>query len=74
MKTKEMIEMNNELRKNLNGENKIFYENLLLYLRIEGFARDENKIETHLLMILQDILEAQNDGIAAETYFGKIQR
>ncbi|KAA8324429.1 hypothetical protein FE407_07430 [Leuconostoc carnosum] len=71
MKTKEMIEMNNELRKNLNGENKIFYENLLLYLRIEGFARDENKIETHLLMILQDILEAQNDGIAAETYFGK---
>lgn len=71
MKTKEMIEMNNELRKNLNDENKIFYENLLLYLRIEGFSRDENKIETHLLMILQDILEAQNDGITAETYFGK---
>jgi len=71
MKTKEMIEMNNELRKNLNEENKIFYENLLLYFRIEGFTRDENKIETHLLMILQDILEAQNDGITAETYFGK---
>lgn len=60
MKTKEM---NNELRKNLNDENKIFYENLLLYLRIEGFSRDENKIETHLLIILQDILEAQNDGL-----------
>lgn len=66
-----MIESNNLLRENLNAENKVFYENLLLYIRIEGFARDEHKIETQLLSILQDILEAQNDDVSAADYFGK---
>ncbi|ADG40459.1 MULTISPECIES: membrane protein [Leuconostoc] len=71
MKTKEMTEANNLLRESLNKENKVFYENLLLYIRIEGFARDEHKIETQLLSILQDILEAQNEGVSAAGYLGK---
>lgn len=68
---KEIIEANNLLRENLNTENKAFYENLLLYIRIDGFARNEHKIETQLLSILQDILEAQGEGVSAADYFGK---
>ena len=50
---------------------KNFYENILVYIRIEGLTRDENKMEVQLLNILQDIIDAQNDGLTAEEYFGK---
>lgn len=71
MKTSEMIEANNQLRVQLNTKNKNFYENILVYIRIEGLTRDENKMEVQLLNILQDIIDAQNDGLTAEEYFGK---
>lgn len=71
MKTSEMIEANNQLRVQLNTKNKNFYENILVYIRIEGLTRDENKMEVQLLNILQDIIDTQNDGLTAEEYFGK---
>ena len=71
MNIKKMITQNNQLREKLTNENKVYYENLLLYLRFEGIIRDEEKIEAFLLEVLQDILLAQQDGISAKSYFGK---
>ncbi len=71
MKKQEMIDKNNQLREQLTSENKVFYENLLLYLRFKGVMRDETALESQLLAILQDILDAQADGIKAADYFGQ---
>jgi len=71
MKTNEMIAENNRLRELLTIENKVYYENLLLYVRLEGMMRDERKIESFLLEVLQDMLAAQKDGVSAKAYFGK---
>ncbi|KRL02397.1 hypothetical protein [Liquorilactobacillus capillatus] len=71
MKKSEIIDKNNQLRKQLNSTNEKFYENLLLYVRFKGVTRDEYAVESQLLTILQDILDAQGDGINAEQYFGK---
>ncbi|WP_349582651.1 hypothetical protein [Leuconostoc citreum] len=43
MNIKKMITQNNQLREKLTNENKVYYENLLLYLRFEGIMRDEEK-------------------------------
>lgn len=71
MKTSELIEKNNELRKLLNPENEQFYSDFLVYTRLKAFKQDEFKIETILLEILNDILDAQDEGISAAQYFGK---
>lgn len=67
----QMIEQNNQLREQLTDENKIYYEQLLLYIRTAGLFYDDEEIETLLLQILQDILSAQSDGQTAEVFFGK---
>lgn len=67
----EMIEKNNELRDKLTPENKKYYEKILLYIRFKGLFGDDEMIETALLNILYDLLNAQESGISAEGYFGK---
>lgn len=71
MKAEKLAEKNAELQKQLNTENEEYYGDLLVYLRSHSILRDEKKIEEMLLVILQDILEAQQDNIAAEEYLGK---
>lgn len=71
MKTTQMIEENNQLRRRLNAQNRTYYEDLLLYIRFESISRDEAKIESFLLDVLQDIIAAQKDGLSAVDYFGK---
>lgn len=71
MKNSELIKTNRQLQKSLNSENAKFYNDLLLYTRYQSIGRDEQVIETQLLGILQDLLEAQNDQMSAEQYFGK---
>ncbi|AYW47834.1 hypothetical protein C7K38_05375 [Tetragenococcus osmophilus] len=71
MTTKEIIAENNNLQYFLTKPNKKYYENLLVYVRAMSLFRDEQTSEQLLLEILQDILEAQNDGRTAEEYFGK---
>ncbi|MFI3914261.1 hypothetical protein VBG69_08655 [Carnobacterium maltaromaticum] len=66
-----LIKQNNELRENLTKENKVFYEDLLVYMRTAGFLYDDLEIESSLMQILQDIMLAQKDGESAENYFGK---
>ncbi|MCM0599077.1 DUF1129 domain-containing protein [Periweissella fabalis] len=71
MRTSELIEKNNELRKLLNPENEQFYSDFLVYMRLKSFKQNEFKSETLLLEILNDILDAQDEGISAAQYFGK---
>ena len=70
-KVEEMIEKNNELRKELSDENNKYYEKILLYTRFKGLFGNDELIETTLLNILYDLLDAQRADISAEEYFGK---
>jgi uncharacterized membrane-anchored protein len=67
----ELIKRNNELRELLTPENKAYYEKILLYMRTYGIFYDDLEIEQHLMVILQDLLEAQKHGESAESFFGK---
>lgn len=66
-----LIEENNRLREELNDVNKVYYEKILLYLRIKSIFKDDMEIETILLGLLRDLLEAQSHGENASDYFGK---
>ncbi len=69
--TKQLVKQNNKYREQLTQENKVYYEDILLYMRTFGFFYEELETEQHLMTILQDILEAQKHGESAEKYFGK---
>lgn len=71
MKTNKIIERNAELQEHLTKENKKYYGNLLVYIRVMSLIRDEKKSEEMLLEILEDILEGQEHGQSAECYLGK---
>lgn len=68
---KQLIELNNNCREQLTPENKVYYEDILIYMRTFGIFHEELETERHLMAILQDILEAQKYGESAEEYFGK---
>ncbi|XRJ98281.1 hypothetical protein ACPBEI_06050 [Latilactobacillus sakei] len=70
-KIKALIQKNNQLRLALNTENRQFYNDLLLYMRCQSITRNEEIVEKQLLVILEDILDAQQDHLSAESYFGK---
>ncbi|AWW98363.1 hypothetical protein [Oenococcus oeni] len=71
MTSEQLIEKNNQLREQLSPANKAYYENLLLYLRTKSLSKNDQQVETLLLEILQDMLEAQAKGISSKDYFGK---
>ncbi|WEV53884.1 hypothetical protein OZX65_03930 [Leuconostocaceae bacterium ESL0723] len=66
-----LIEKNNELREQLNPENRKFYSDFMGYVRLKSLDKDERATELQLLAILQDLIDAQNDGVSAQDYFGK---
>lgn len=66
-----LIKENANLQKQLQGANKQYYEDLLVYVRLNSMAKNERQTEEMLLGILQDILEAQQNGVSAQDYFGK---
>ncbi len=66
---KQLIEQNNEKRKLLTPENEIYYEDLLVYIRMNKF-KDERATEEVLLNMLNQLLEAQQEGKSAEELFG----
>lgn len=67
---KRLMEENNQLREELNKENRIYYERLLSYMRLGSIFHDSSELEELLLEILQDILEAQASGLSAVDFFG----
>lgn len=71
MSKKTIEEINAELQQELIPENEGYYGNLLIYVRTHSLIRNKQRSEELLLEILQDILEAQNQGVSAEDYFGK---
>lgn len=71
MEKKELIETNAVLQESLTEENDKYYGNLIVYIRIMAFFRDEKKSEELLLEVLRDILDAQEQGLSAEEYFGE---
>lgn len=70
VKTKTLIKQNNERRKLLNEENKVYYENLMVYIRTSPF-KDDKATEEVLMELLEHLLSAQEDGKTAENVFGK---
>lgn len=69
MRTKEMIQLNNEKRKRLNEENLKLYEDMLVYVRLNT-RKDEQQTEEVLLEILDHLLIAQAENKPAAMVFG----
>ena len=55
MNSDKLINENNQLRENLNSENKRYYEDLLVYIRSKSTFNREKDVEQLLLDMLHDI-------------------
>ncbi len=69
MNTKELVALNNEKRKQLNKENLAYYEDMLVYIRL-NFNKSEQQMEELLLELLEHLLQAQEEGKSAASVFG----
>ncbi|WP_373894168.1 DUF1129 family protein [Virgibacillus sp. CBA3643] len=69
MNAEEMIQMNNEKRKQLTKANKHYYEDMLVYVRL-SYDKSEQETEEILTELLDHLVEAQGDGKSAEEVFG----
>ena len=70
MNTANLLKHNNELRLQLNEENKKFYEELLVACRMKNTAKNESALEIQLLEILQDLILYQKQGKNFTDVFG----
>ena len=62
MNSDKLINENNQLRENLNSENKRYYEDLLVYIRSKSTFNREKDVEQLLLDMLHDLIDAQSNG------------
>lgn len=69
MEATEIIELNNEKRTRLTEHNLKYYEDMLLYIRLNG-NKSEQQTEEVLLEMLEHLLQAQEEGKTAEEVFG----
>ncbi|MFD2627221.1 DUF1129 family protein [Oceanobacillus kapialis] len=69
MEATEIIELNNEKRARLTEHNLKYYEDMLLYIRLNG-NKSEQQTEEVLLEMLEHLLQAQEEGKTAEEVFG----
>jgi len=69
MDAKELIELNNQKRKQLEKENLKFYEDMLVYIRL-SYVKSEQEMEEILSELLDHLLEAQKEGKSAKDVFG----
>ena len=70
MNIADLIKQNNELRLQLNEENKKFYEELLVACRMKNATKNESALEIQLLEILQDLILYQKQGKNFTDVFG----
>lgn len=70
MNTANLLKHNNELRLQLNEENKKFYEELLVACRMKNTTKNESALEIQLLEILQDLILYQKQGKNFTDAFG----
>lgn len=66
---KQLIELNNQKREELTPENKQYYSDFLIYVRLH-FLLSEQQTEEILMEILDHLIEGQNDGKSAQMIFG----
>jgi len=59
-----------ELRKQLNVENRAFYEEFESYLLRKNFLTEDDSVASMLADLLQDLILAQQEGLSAREYFG----
>lgn len=69
MNTKQLIKENNQKRKLLTKENKEYYEDMLVYIRL-AYDKSEHEGEEILTEMLDHLLLAQEEGGTAEGVFG----
>lgn len=69
MDAKELITLNNEKRELLNAENEAYYDNVLIYIRMQT-GISEQQTEELVMELLDHLLEAQDAGKSAEEIFG----
>ena len=70
MNITDLIKQNNELRSQLNEENKKYYEELLVACRMKNTTKKESELEIQLLEILQDLILYQKQGKNFTDIFG----
>ena len=70
MNIADLIKQNNELRPQLNKNNKKYYEELLVTCRIKNTTKNESALEIQLLEILQDLILYQKQGKNFTDVFG----
>ena len=70
MNITDLIKQNNELRSQLNEENKKYYEELLITCRMKNITKKESELEIQLLEILQDLILYQKQGKNFTDVFG----
>ena len=69
MKTKELIELNNQKREQLTKENEAYYSDVLIYVRLK-LELSEHQSEEVLMEILDHLLEGQQADKTAVEIFG----
>lgn len=69
MNSKDIIKINNEMRERLTEENKAIYEDMLLYIRLNG-NKSEQQTEEVLFELLEHLLQAQEEGKSVQDIFG----
>lgn len=69
MISKDIVQLNNDKRKMLNEKNLAFYEDMLVYIRLNG-NKSEQQTEEVLLELLEHLLHAQTEGKTAKDIFG----
>src|SRR5699024_11885007 len=69
MDAKELVTLNNEKRELLNAENEAYYDNVLIYIRMQ-VGISEQQTEELVMELLDHLLEAQEAGKSAEEVFG----
>ena len=70
MNIADLIKQNNELRSQLNEENKKYYDELLVACRMKSTTKKESTLEIQLLEILQDLILYQKQGKSFTDVFG----
>lgn len=70
MNEAELMQENQNRSQLLNKQNAEFYGNIVVYLHMRGKLKNNIQIETDLLDLLNDLLDAQANGQSAADYFG----
>ena len=70
MNIADLIKQNNQLRPQLNEDNKKYYEELLVACRMKNTTKKESELEIQLLEILQDLILYQKQGKNFTDVFG----